>query len=177
LKHPSVKLKCYFTFILPDSKEKEPRSGPPLSEVMKVSRKLRIKNPSRGYSIRKTYLKIATYRPSRSLIAAIVIGISIFLLGGGIYDIFMEPLAVLPVGAGRFLAYIPYRINEQLLVGSIGVMILYAMGALGLILIYHSTRYVHNLRHASILMAIGAGLLLISFITVESILFWIIHYR
>jgi len=107
----------------------------------------------------------------------LIIGISIFLLGGGIYDIFMEPLAVLPVGAGRFLSYIPYRINEQLLVGSIGVMILYALGSLGLILIYHSTRYIRNQRHAFILMGIGAGLLLISFIMVESILFWIMHYQ
>jgi len=142
-----------------------------------VSRKLRVKKSSWGYSIRKTCLKIMTYRPSRSLIAAIVIGVSIFLLGGGIYDIFMEPLTVLPVGAGRFLSYIPYRINEQLLVGSMGVMVLYALGAFGLILIYYSTRYIHNLRHASLLMRIGVGLLLISFITVESILFWIMHYR
>jgi len=146
------------------------------NRVIKVSKKPRSKNPPWGYSIRKAYVKIATYRPPRSLIAAIIIGISIFLLGGGIYDIFMEPLAVLPVGAGRFLAYIPYRINEQLLVGSIGVMILYALGALGLILIYYSTRYMHNQRHASILMGVGAGLLLISFIMVESILFWIMYY-
>jgi len=144
---------------------------------MKVSRELRRKNPGWSYSIRKAYIKISTYHPPRSLIAAIVIGISIFLLGGGIYDIFMEPLAVLPVGAGRFLAYIPYRINEQLLVGSIGVMILYALGSLGLILIYYSTRYVHNQRHASILIGVGVGLLLISFIMVESILFWIMHYQ
>jgi len=83
---------------------------------------------------------------------------------------------VLPVGAGRFLAYIPYRINEQLLVGSIGVMILYALGSLGLILIYYSTKYMHNQRHATILVGIGASLLLISFVIVESILFWILHY-
>ena len=144
---------------------------------MKVSGKSRSRNPSWVYSIRRTYVKIATYRPSRSLIAALIIGISIFLLGGGIYDIFMEPLAVLPVGAGRFLFYSPDRINEQLLVGSIGVMILYALGSLGLILIYHSTRYIRNQRHAFILMGIGAGLLLISFVMVESILFWIMHYQ
>ncbi|HIE18804.1 TPA: hypothetical protein EYP75_03670 [Candidatus Bathyarchaeota archaeon] len=141
-----------------------------------MPRESRNKNPSRSRSIRKAYVKIATYRPPRSLIAAIVIGVSIFLLGGGIYDLFMNPLAVLPVGAGRFLAFIPYRINEQLLVGSIGVMILYALGALGLILIYYSTRYMHNQRYAFILMGIGASLLLISFIMVESILFWIMNY-
>jgi len=88
----------------------------------------------------------------------------------------MNPLAVLPVGGGRFLAFMPYRINEQLLVGSIGVMILYACGSLGLILIYYSTRYMHNQRSAFILIGIGASLLLISFIMVESIMFWIMNY-
>jgi len=143
---------------------------------MKMSRKIR-KNPSWGHSIRKAYTKIAAYRPPRSLIAAIVIGISIFLLGGGIYNIFMEPLAVLPVGGGRFLPFIPYRLNEQLLVGSIGVMVLYALGSIGLILIYYSTRYIHNPRYTSIIMGIGASLFLISFIIVESILFWMLHYQ
>jgi len=102
--------------------------------------------------------------------------ISIFLLGGGIYDIFMNPPIILPVGEGRFLPFIPYDINRQLLVGSIGVIILYALGALGLLIIYHSTRYVHNQRTALILIGIGAGFLLISFSIIESIIFWMMNY-
>ncbi|RJS92993.1 hypothetical protein CW705_02055 [Candidatus Bathyarchaeota archaeon] len=143
-----------------------------------MSKKIRRKdsNPSESISIRKIYAKVASFRPQRSVIAIMLVAISIFLLGGGIYDIFMEPLPVLPVGGGRFLSYIPYRINEQLLVGSIGVMILYALGFLGLILIYHSIRYMHNRRHALIMVGIGATLLIIAFTMIESILFWIMHY-
>ena len=141
-----------------------------------MPRDLRSKNPSRKYSLQKAYLKIMTYRPSRSLIAAILIAIAIFLLGGGVYDVFRKPPPVLLIGAGRYLAYYPYNINEQLLVGSIGVMILYALGSLGLILIYHSTRYMHySRRHSLIFIWIGVALLLISFIIVESIMFWILH--
>jgi len=101
---------------------------------------------------------------------------SIFLLGGGIYDIFMNPPIILPVGEGRFLPFIPYDINRQLLIGSVGVIILYAIGALGLLLIYHSIRYVHNQRTALILIGMGAGFLLISFVMIESMIFWIINY-
>lgn len=170
----AVKFKSYFTSYLTRTK----RHTSILLKVIKVPRELQRKNPSQIHPIRKAYAKITGYRPSRFLIAAIVTGLSIFLLGGGIYDIFMKPLVVLPVGAGRFLAYVPYRINDQLLVGSIGVMILYVLGSLGLILIYYSTRRMHyNPRHASILMGIGTSLLLISFIIVESILFWIMHYQ
>ncbi len=142
-----------------------------------MSKKTRRRLSSASYSLQKASLKLATYRPSTILIAVIVMGISIFLLGGGIYDIFMEPLAILPIGSGRFLSYIPYRIHEQLLVGSIGVMILYAIGAAGLLLIYYSTKYVRNPRQVSFLSKIGVVLLLLAFISVEAVLFWILNYQ
>ena len=129
-----------------------------------------------GFHLRKIYEKILSYRLSRSIIAALIMAASIFLLGGGIYDIFMNPPIILPVGEGRFLPFIPYDINRQLLIGSVGVIILYAIGALGLLLIYHSIRYVHNQRTALILIGMGAGFLLISFLMVESMIFWIINY-
>jgi len=142
-----------------------------------MSKKTRRRLSSASYSLQKASLKLATYRPSTILIAVIVMGISIFLLGGGIYDIFMEPLAILPIGSGRFLSYIPYRIHEQLLVGSIGVMILYAIGAAGLLLIYYSTKYVRNPRQVSFLSRIGVVLLLLAFISVEAVMFWILNYQ
>ena len=129
-----------------------------------------------GYHLRKIYEKISSYRLSRSLIAAFIMATSIFLLGGGIYDIFMNPPIILPIGGARFLPFIPYDINSQLLVGSIGVIILYALGALGLLIIYHSTRYMHDQRTALILIGMGASFLLISFGIIESIIFWIINY-
>ena len=129
-----------------------------------------------GFHLRKIYEKISSYRFSRSLIAALIMAASIFLLGGGIYDIFMNPPIILPVGEGRFLPFIPYDINRQLLIGSIGVIILYALGALGLLIIYHSARYVHNQRTALFLIGIGAGFLLISFGIIESIIFWMMNY-
>ena len=129
-----------------------------------------------GFHLRRIYEKISSYRLSRSIIAALIMAASIFLLGGGIYDIFMNPPIILPVGGGRFLPFIPYDVNRQLLIGSIGVMILYALGALGLQIIYHSTRYVHNQRTALFLIGIGAGFLLISFSIIESIIFWMMNY-
>jgi hypothetical protein len=120
-------------------------------------------------------LKVATYRPSPIFIAAAVTGISIFLLGGGVYDIIMEPLAILPVG-GRFLSFLPRRLHEQLLIESIGIMIFYVLGALGLLLIYYSTRYIRNPRQVSLLSKISVALLLVAFIAVEAILFWKLNY-
>lgn len=132
---------------------------------------------SASFSIQKVSVRLAKYRPSPILVAGVVMAVSIFLLGGGIYNIFMEPYAIIPLSGGRFLTNIPYRIHEQLLLGSIGIMILYTLGAVGLLLIYQSTRYIRRPRQVSLLSKIGVGLFLIAFATVEFILYWIIHFQ
>jgi hypothetical protein len=130
-----------------------------------------------GYSLQKITTKLATYRPSRSFIAAIAMSVAIFLLGGGIYDILMEPVAAIPLGSGRFLSFIPYQIHEQLLLGSLAVMILYALGTTGLLLIYRSTKYVRNPRQVSFLTKIGVAFILVSFAAIEIVLYWILNYQ
>lgn len=141
-----------------------------------MSKKISRKVSSASFSLRKASLKIAKYRPPSFLIAVAVSGLSIFLLGGGVYDALMQPLAILPIGSGKFLSYLPYRIHEQTLVGSIGVMVLYTLGALGLLLIYYSTKYVRNPRQVSLLSTIGVALLLIAFVAIEVVLYWILNY-
>jgi hypothetical protein len=130
-----------------------------------------------GYSLQKITTKLATYRPSRFFVAAIAMSAAIFLLGGGIYDILMEPVAAIPLGSGRFLSFIPYQIHEQLLLGSLAVMILYALGTTGLLLIYRSTRYVRNPRQVSFLTKIGVAFILVSFAAIEIVLYWILNYQ
>jgi hypothetical protein len=141
-----------------------------------MSKKIGRKSKRWSYSFKKAIMKLALFQPSKILVATGIMGISIFLLGGGIYDILMEPLTILPVG-GRFLSFIPRRIHEQLLIGSIGVMIFYTIGALGLLLIYNSTKYIRNQNQISILTKVGATLIIIAFVAVESVLFWILNYQ
>ncbi|MBS7615353.1 hypothetical protein KEJ18_06465 [Candidatus Bathyarchaeota archaeon] len=129
-----------------------------------------------NYFLQKVVSKLATYRPSQLFIAITIMATAIFLLGGGVYDVLMNPVAAIPLGSGRFLAFIPYQIHDQLLVGSIAVMILYALGATGFLLIYRSTRHVHNLRQVSFLIGIGVALVLIAYIAIEIELYWILHY-
>ena len=131
---------------------------------------------SLSYSLQKAGMKIATYKPSLFLIALVIMGISIFLVGGGVYDISNSPLTILPTSSGGFLSYLPYRIHEQVLIGSLGVMILYAVGAAGLLLIYYSTRFIRNPHSVSLLSRIGIVLLIIAFVAIEIELYWILNY-
>ncbi|MBS7656694.1 MAG: hypothetical protein QXI71_01440 [Candidatus Bathyarchaeia archaeon] len=129
-----------------------------------------------NYFLQKTITKLATYRPSPIFIAILAMAAAIFLLGGGVYDVLMNPVAAIPLGSGRFLAFIPYQIHDQLLIGSIAIMILYALGATGFLLIYRGTRRVHNPRQVSFFIGIGVALVLIAYIAIEIELYWILHY-
>jgi hypothetical protein len=122
---------------------------------------------SLAFSIQKAYWKMVTAKPSIFLIAALAVAASIFLLGGGVYDLLEKPLVAIISTGGRIIVYYPYALNEQFLVESIIIMIVYAMGVVGLILTYQSTKYVYRPRQAFILLLVGCVLIVVSYIFAE----------
>ncbi|MCS7119876.1 MAG: hypothetical protein RMJ07_05040 [Nitrososphaerota archaeon] len=140
-----------------------------------MSRTLKRRLSSFSYGLKKTYSRISAYKPSPLLIATIVMIASIFLIGGGVFDLFMSPITYIPSG-GRIISFLPWRIHEQLLMESLGVMLLYATGSAGLLMVYYSIRYSRNPQQASLLLKIGVILLLVAFVMIEIILFWKINY-
>jgi len=135
-----------------------------------LSRKARKSASSLSYYFQKAYWKLVTLKPSTLLLAGIAIGVSVFLLGGGIYDILEQPVVAF-VSGGRVIPYYPQALNEQLLGESIASMILYSLGVFGLILMYQSTKYAYNPREAFTTLLIGVLLLVIGWILVELFLF------
>ncbi|MFP3985019.1 MAG: hypothetical protein ACLFU9_03500 [Candidatus Bathyarchaeia archaeon] len=135
-----------------------------------MARKARQSASSVSYYIQKTYWKLATFKPSTVLLAALAIAASIFLLGGGIYNVIEQP-AVAFISGGRIIPYYPQALNEQLLGESIASMILYSLGIVGLILIYRSTQYAYSPREAYTTLLMGVLLLLIGWTLVEFFLF------
>jgi len=118
------------------------------------------------FYMRKAYQKMMTVKPSLLLIAVITIALSIFLLGGGVYDILEKPYALLPQTTG-FFVYYPYTLNEQFLNESIIVMLLYFIGAVGFLLMYQSTQYAYRPRQAFTLLLIGGTLVVIAYLGAE----------
>lgn len=96
--------------------------------------------------------------------------VSIFLLGGGIYDILEQPIVAF-ISGGRIIPYYPQALNEQLLGESIASMILYSLGVIGLVLMYQSTKYAYRPREAFTTLLIGLVLLLMGWGIVEYFLF------
>ena len=106
-----------------------------------MTTRIKRKLSSLTFLTRKAYRKILITKPSPLLFAFIAIALSIFLLGGGVYDILEKPLALLPGLTGRYIFFVPYALHEQTLNQSLIAILLYTHGVLGFLLIYRSTKY------------------------------------
>jgi hypothetical protein len=131
--------------------------------------------------LQKTYWRLTTYRPSPWAIAFIVLGLAVFLLGGGIYDLLEQssiPIAIFSSsgGAGSFIFLYPYpSLNDQFIAESILIMILYSMGIIGLLITYQSTKYAYKPRQAYIMLLGGLFFMLIAYTMLEYIFYLRTH--
>jgi len=123
-----------------------------------------------AFSIQKAYRRILALKPSWFIIALAAVASSIFLLGGGVYDIIEKPFALLPgATSGSWIFYYPRELNAQSLNESVIVMLLYAIGFAGFATIYQSTKYAYKPRQAFILLMVGAVLAIIAYYGCETI--------
>jgi hypothetical protein len=125
---------------------------------------------SLSFSLTKLYRTISTARPSNLILPLIAIGVAVFLLGGGLYDIIMKPLPAVYY-QGRFLFIYP-QLTEQFISDSIVVMTIYSLGVAGLLVVYQSTKSIYKPRQAYMMLLIGISLLLLAYIFLEAIM----HY-
>jgi hypothetical protein len=119
-----------------------------------------------SFSLNRLYRTITTSRPSNLIIPVVAIGVAVFLFGGGLYDIIVQPLPAVYYG-GRFLFLYP-QLSEQFIGDSIVSMTVYTLGIIGLLSIYQSTKYVYKPRQAYMMMIIGVVLLLLAYIFLEA---------
>jgi len=124
---------------------------------------------SLSFRVRRLYRGIVTAKPSVFVIAAIIAGLSIFFLGGGVYDILEKPLIAIPLGT-QILFFYPGTINEQTILDSAFAMVTYFFGLLGLLLMYQSTKYAYRPRQAYMLLLIGVAFLVIAYFSIENLI-------
>jgi len=125
---------------------------------------------SLGFTMRKTYRKMVTAKPSVFIVATIIAAFSIFLLGGGVYDILEKPLVAIPLGS-RIVFFYPGTMHEQTILDSSFVMVSYFFGVLGILLMYQSTKYAYKPRQAFILLLTGAMFLLVAYFSIENLIY------
>jgi predicted neutral ceramidase superfamily lipid hydrolase len=124
---------------------------------------------SLGFRLQRAARKVATAKPSIFMVTSVIIALTIFFLGGGVYDILTEPIIAFPLGR-RILFFYPYSVHEQAVVESFIIMTSYVLGFLGVFLMYQSTKYAYKPRQAYILLLTGIIFLLIAYIYIENFL-------
>jgi len=132
-----------------------------------MSRTVKKKVSSISFSINRLYKRISTARPSTFITSAIVIGIAVFLFGGGLYNIIMMPLPSFYSREFGFLFLYP-QLSEQFITDSLIAMILYSLGIIGVIVMYQSTKYAYKPRQAYMMFLVGVIFLLIAYIFLEA---------
>ncbi len=121
---------------------------------------------SLSFSLNRLYKAITTAKPSSFVVGVVAISVAVFFFGGGLYDLIMKPLPAVYYG-GRFLFLYP-QLTEQFISDSIVAMTVYALGVVGMIAIYQSTKYVYKPRQAYMMLVIGFALVFMTYIFLEA---------
>jgi hypothetical protein len=133
-----------------------------------MSKAVKKRISSMSYSFNNVYRRISSMEPSTLVLSIFAIAIAVFLFGGGIYDLIRTPYpAIYSSSSGAFVLIDP-RLGEQFISDSVVATMLYALGAVGLIAVYQSTKYAYKPRQAYMMFMVGIVLLFLSYILLEA---------
>ncbi|MDR2700124.1 MAG: hypothetical protein LBC12_04870 [Nitrososphaerota archaeon] len=121
-----------------------------------------------SFSLSKWFKKVVTTQPFALILIVIFIGLTVFLLGGGIYTVTTEGIMPSYYDGSKFYFLYPSSMSDQFVAETVITVMLYFMGFAGLLSIYQSTRNANKPRQAYMLLAVGISLILLSYIFLES---------
>ncbi|MFB3888595.1 MAG: hypothetical protein ACE14S_03825 [Candidatus Bathyarchaeia archaeon] len=130
-----------------------------------MSSKVKKQASEMSFSLSRWFSKISTMKPSATVVSLVVMGVAIFLFGGGLYDIIVQPLPAVYYGQ-RFYFLYP-ELGSQFIFDTVIAVILYLIGFVGLLSIYQSSRHAYNPRQAYMTLVVGSTLLLIAYFFLE----------
>ena len=134
-----------------------------------MTSKLKKSSSSMSFSLSRWFRKISTNAPTAFLVSVVGLAYVIFLFGGGLYTLIGPDAAAHQPSAyvnGRFFFLYP-DISHQFISDTIISVILYALGFVGLLSIYQSTKSAYKPRQAYMLLVVGVALLLLSYVFLE----------
>jgi hypothetical protein len=133
-----------------------------------MSKKVKKQTASMPFSLSRWFRKISTAQPSTFIVSIIVIASAVFLFGGGLYTIIIQPLPSAYV-SGRFYFLYP-DLSYQFISDTVISTMLYTMGFIGILAIYQSTKHAYKPRQAYMMLVIGVALLFFAYAFLEGAL-------
>jgi hypothetical protein len=104
-------------------------------------------------------------KPSTLIVSIVVVGATVLLLSGIVYDIVNKPLPAVYYNNKFYFLY--PSLSEQFTFDTVVSGILYALGFVGLLSIYQSSKHAYSPRQAYMTLIVGATLLLLAYLFLE----------
>ena len=131
-----------------------------------MSKKFKKQASSMSFSLSRWFRKISSSKPSSTTFTMIVVTFAVFLFGGGLLTIIEQPQVAYYTPQGRFLFLYP-TIDGQFVMDTFLSAFLYAVGLVGLLFMYRSTKNAFKPRQAYMAMIVGVSLVLLAYIFLE----------
>jgi hypothetical protein len=131
-----------------------------------MSGKIKKRSEDVSFSLSRWFRKATTNAPAITVITVLGLAYMIFLFGGGLFTLIEQPLPSYYSGSTFYFLY--PDISNQFVGDTLISVFLYAMGFVGLLAIYRSTKSAYKPRQAYMLLIVGVTLVALSYLFLES---------
>ena len=132
-----------------------------------MSGKIKKRSEDVSFSLSRWFRKASANAPAITVITIIGLAYTVFLFGGGLFTLIEKPLPSYYNG-GTFYFIYPNDISNQFVGDTIISIALYALGFVGLLAIYQSSKSAYKPRQAYMLMIVGITCVLLSYVFLEA---------
>lgn len=130
-----------------------------------MTTKLKKSSSELSFSLSRWFRKLSTNAPTAFILTVVGVSYAVFLLGGGLYTLINRPLPSAYVNNQFYFLY--PDLGSQFVADTIISVTLYALGFVGLMAIYQSTKSAYKPRQAYMLLVVGVTFLLLSYVFLE----------
>jgi hypothetical protein len=132
-----------------------------------MTSKLKKSSSDMSFSLSRWFRRVSTTAPSAFIVTLVGISYAIFLFGGGLFALINQPItSFYNSNTGQFFFLYP-DISNQFVSDTLISVSLYAMGFIGLLAIYQSTKSAYKPRQAYMMLIVGVALLLLAYVFLE----------
>jgi len=112
--------------------------------------------------------RMPSLKPLNAIILFLLVSMSIFILGGGVYDIMERPMSILPTPSQPVYYY--QGMTDQTMTESLTFMFFLVIGVVGGYVSFRSTRHAYRPREAKMYLLIGVTMLVFAFLGCKALL-------
>ena len=132
-----------------------------------MTTKLKKSSSSLSFSLSRWFRRLSTNAPSAFIVTVVGISYAIFLFGGGLFTLINHPLPSRYNRQSQTFYFLYPDISNNSYADTLIAVTLYALGFVGLLSIYQSTKSAYKPRQAYMLLVVGVTLLLLSYVFLE----------